>query len=78
MRLVRHVAHMGGSSGAHRVSARRPDRKRLVGISRRRLEHNIKMYFEEVRWEVMDWIALTQDRNGWRSLVSVVIKFRVL
>jgi hypothetical protein len=25
----------------------------------------------------MDWIALTQDRDGWQELVNVVINLRV-
>jgi len=69
---------MGGRRGAHRVSARRPDGKRPLEISRRRWEDNIKVYLEEVGWKVMDWITLNQDRDRWRGLVIVVMKFRVL
>jgi len=31
------------------------------------------------RWDVgiFDWIALAQDRDGWRRLVSAVMKLRV-
>jgi hypothetical protein len=50
---------MGRRRGAHRVSARRHEGKRPLGRSRRRWEDNIKVYFEDVGWESMDWIALT-------------------
>jgi hypothetical protein len=68
---------MGGRRGTHRVSARRPDGKRPLGRSRRGWEDNIKVYFEEVVLEGMDCIALTQDRDMWRGLVKMVMKFRV-
>ena len=77
MRGVRHVARMVGRRGAHRVSTRRRDGKRQLGRSRSRWEDNSKVYFEEVGWEGIDWIALTQDRGSWRGLVNVVMKLRV-
>jgi len=35
-------------------------------------ENNIKMGIQEVVSEVMDWIALVQDRDRWQVLVSTV------
>jgi hypothetical protein len=29
------------------------------------------------RWDDMDWIGLTQDRNKWRALVNSVLNLRV-
>jgi hypothetical protein len=31
------------------------------------------MYFQEVGWEGMDWIALAEDRDIWRALVNAVM-----
>ena len=36
-------------------------------------EDNIKMSIEEMGLEVMDWIALAQDRDRWQVLVSTVL-----
>jgi hypothetical protein len=27
----------------------------------------------EIRWEVVDWIRLAQDRDRWRDLVNTVV-----
>jgi hypothetical protein len=35
------------------------------------------MYFQEVGRESMDWIALAQARDRWRSAVNVVMNLRV-
>jgi len=47
----------------------------LVGV--RRGEDNIKMDFQEVEYEGMDWIDLAHDRDWWRTLVNAVMNFRV-
>jgi hypothetical protein len=52
-------------------------RKRLLGRPRRRWEDNIKMNLQEVGSEVVDWIELAQDRDGWRALVKTVMNLRV-
>jgi hypothetical protein len=42
--------------------------KRALGRHRRRWEDNIKMDFQEVGFEVMDWIDLDQDMDRWRNV----------
>ena len=62
---------------------RKPEGKRPLGRSRRRLEDNIKMALQEVEWAGqgggggMDWIDLTQDRDRWQSLINAVTNFVV-
>jgi hypothetical protein len=48
----------GESIGMYRVLVGKPERKRPLGISRRRWEENIKMDLQEVGSGVMDWIEL--------------------
>ena len=52
-------------------------RERPLGRPRRRWEDNIKMDLEEVGRGYEDWMGLAQDRDGWRALVSTVMRFRV-
>jgi hypothetical protein len=33
------------------------------------------MDLSEIRWEVVDWIHLAQDRDQWRAVVSTVVNF---
>jgi hypothetical protein len=67
---------MGERRGVYRVLVGRPEGKRPLGGPRLRWEDNIKVYFKDVGWEVMDWIDLAQDRNRWRDLVTAVMNLR--
>jgi hypothetical protein len=53
-----------------------PEGRTPLGRPRRRWEHNIKMYLQEVGWG-MNWIELTQDRDRCQALVNTVTNFRV-
>jgi len=77
MRWAGHVARMGAKRGVYRVLVRKPDGKRPLGRPRRRWEDNIKMGFQEVGCDGVDWIELAQDRDRWWALVSVVMNLRV-
>jgi hypothetical protein len=51
--------------------------KKPLGRSRSRWKDNFNMDLQAVRCGDMDWIKLAQDRDRWRSLVNVVMNFRV-
>jgi hypothetical protein len=60
-----------------RVLVGKPEGKRPLGGPRRRWKDNIKMDFQEIGVGRGDWMELTQDRDGWRALVSTVKNLRV-
>jgi len=68
-----HVARMGEEREVYRVLVGKPEGKRPLGRRRRRWVDNIRM----MRCGYMDWTGLAQDRERWRTLVSVVQNFRV-
>ena len=77
MRWAGHVARMSEERGAYRVLVGKPEGKRPLGRPRRRWVDNIRMDLQEVGCGHVDWIGLAQDRDRWRTLVSVVMNFRV-
>jgi hypothetical protein len=54
---------MVAKRNAYRILARKPERRRPLGRSRRRWVNNIKLNLREIGWGGMDWIDLAQDRN---------------
>jgi hypothetical protein len=66
----------GDSRDAHRDLVKKPEGKRPVGRPKLRWEDNIKMDFQEVGCEGMDWIDLLQDRDRWWALVIAVLNLR--
>jgi hypothetical protein len=39
-------------------------------------DYNIKVDLKEIRWDVLDWIALAQDRDRWWALVNLVMNLQ--
>ncbi|KAJ4431677.1 hypothetical protein ANN_20278 [Periplaneta americana] len=78
LRWAGHVASMGESRNAYRVSVGRPEGKRPLGRLRRRWEDNIKMDLREVGYDDREWINLAQDRDQWRAYVRAAMNLRFL
>ena len=49
--------------GVYRILVGKTEEKRPLGRRRRRWYDKIKTDRKKVRWEGMDWIELTQDRE---------------
>ena len=71
---------IGGACSANRdrkcvfrVLVGKREGKRPLDRPRRGWEDNIKMDFQEVGCEDMDWIELAQDRERWRALMNAVM-----
>jgi hypothetical protein len=63
--------------GAYILLVRKRAGNKLLGRRRHRWVNDIKMDLGEVVWGGVNWIGVTQDRDKWRALVSVVMNFRV-
>jgi hypothetical protein len=61
----------------YRVLVSNAEVKRPLDILRCRWEDNIKMCVREIGWEVVDWIFMTEEREGWWTVVNTVINLRV-
>ena len=72
-----HVARMGEEREVYRVLVGKLEGRRPLGRPRCRCVDNIRMDLQEVGCGYMDWIGLAQDRDRWRTLVSVVMNLRV-
>jgi len=72
-----HVARMGEESGVYRILVGKPERKRPLGRPWRSLVDNIGMELQEVVCGYVDWIGLVQDRDSWRTLLTVVMNVPV-
>jgi hypothetical protein len=78
MRWAGHVARMGGERKVYKVLVGKPEGKRPLGRPRRRWEEGIRMNLREIGLGCVDWIRLSQDRDRWRTVVSVAMNLRVL
>jgi hypothetical protein len=77
MRWAGHVARMVEERGVNRVLVGKPEGKRPLGRPRRRWEDKIKMDVQAVGGGRGDWKELAQERDGWRTLASMIKNLRV-
>jgi len=67
----------GSGEGVYRVLVGKPERRRPLVRPRSRWVDNSRLDLQEVGCGCKDWIALAQDRDRWRMLLSAVVNFRV-
>jgi len=61
---VEHVVREGENRNAYRILVGKPEGRRLLGRPRCRLEDNIKIYFMEMGWDGLVWIARFRIGTG--------------
>jgi hypothetical protein len=59
---------------AYKIFVGMPEDKRTIGKPMNRYEDNIKMYFEGLKYEDVNWIRLAQDTNRSHVLVNTDMK----
>jgi hypothetical protein len=77
IRWAGHIARIREKGNAYRLLVRKPKGKRPLGRPICRWMDNIKMDLGEIRWGVIDWIGLIQERDKWRAVVNVVMNLQV-
>jgi hypothetical protein len=63
MRWTRYMECKGEMRNAYRIFDSNAERKRPLGTPTHGFEDNIKNYLEEVGYENMNWVVLTQDMD---------------
>jgi hypothetical protein len=53
-----------------------PEGERPFGRPWRRWKY-IRLDLKKIRWEVVDWIHVAQDRDQWRAVVNTVKNLQV-
>jgi hypothetical protein len=68
-----YVTRTGKTRNSHKILVTKPEGMTI----RHRLEHNIKIYLKEIRFDHVDWIRLAQDRVEDWALVNTVMNLRL-
>jgi hypothetical protein len=76
MRWAGHAARMGEMINAYEILGGKPEGESPSGKPWCRWVDN-RVDFKGIRWKVVDWIHLAQDRGKWRAAVKTVMKLRV-
>jgi hypothetical protein len=63
MRWAGYVARVGAMETAYRILVTKPEGKRSLGRLLRRCEDNIRMDLTIIRWEGVNGMCLTYDRD---------------
>jgi hypothetical protein len=69
---------MGEERKVYKVLVGKPEGMGSLGRPRRRWEDGVRMDRREIGLGGVDWIRLSQDRDRWRAVVSVVMNLQVL
>jgi hypothetical protein len=67
---------MGAKRHAYRIFVGKPDVNRPLRRPRRRWVDNVKMVLRKIRWGVVDWIDVPQERDQRRALANTVMNLR--
>ena len=69
------MAYMGGTICVYRYLVEKHERKRPLGIPRRRWEGNIRIDPQGIRVRSVNWKDMAQDKDKCLALVKVAMKY---
>jgi hypothetical protein len=72
------VACMREERKVYKVLVGKPEGRRPLGRPKRRWEDGVRMDLRKIGLGGVDWIRLSQDRDRWQAVVSVVMNLLVL
>ena len=73
--IIEHNWDVSYEKSTYRVLVKEPERKRSLARHKRKWVNNIKMNLHEIKWDVLAWNNLAQDRDRWRDAVDSVLNF---
>jgi hypothetical protein len=76
MRRTEHSSYIWDRRSEQRDFVGKHKRKGARGRHRCRWEGNIRMDFQEIEWEGIDRINVTQDRESFWAVVNTIMKIR--
>jgi len=68
---------MGTKNNAYRVLVGRSEGKRPLGIPKSKCEDNIKLNFKAIKYNIVDWIYISQGSEKWQVVVRRVMNLWV-
>jgi hypothetical protein len=68
----------GKKRSADNVSVGKPERKTHLGSPLRAWEDNITADLREIRWDGVEWIHPSQDREHWPDPMNTIMTVRLL
>jgi hypothetical protein len=69
---------MRSMGNAYKIIVGKPEGIKQLGRPECNWDDNIRTSLRETGCERVDWIHLAQDRDQWRALVNMVMKFSFL
>jgi len=68
---------VGQKKNTYSILIEKPEEKKKVGRPRYIWKDNIKVDLKGIRWDSMDWIHLSQDRDQWQAVMNTVMNLWV-
>jgi hypothetical protein len=72
-----HIASMGKMRNSRKVIVRKPVGNTQVCRPKRKVEHNIKVYFKERRYDGVGWVLVASNTDCWRDILKRAVNLQI-